>query len=667
MTIKNKTTALLVAAMLLAGISPSAADTALAAANEGGALTGIKADTGTGSAESKEVIQKELRLKTGSRSAVINGKAESILRSPFISGGTIMVPLGVFRTAFGAETRLEDGDVVKMALGNRAVTLTIGSPIIWTKTAKIKAAAPPVMVNGVLMVPLRPVAEGLGATLSAANGEIIVKLTVDKKNSGDDSEPGSEETDKARVGSSYYGWSINNPGEMLPDGGDDGSYVSFSDTEGNYYLEIHVQTGQPEQDAESLLDNLIEEAKANQETVLHEETAEAGKVPYGRVISSDEDGIMWETRAYYADHKIYFVYFSLVDAYTYQDFDAYAGLLNSFQPSFDKDDNTLEDLSFAPDGSQDAYSYDYGISLTIPAGWEEGANGTDFIGPDGSSVHFSISTNPSGVTLESWTAQLKAKWDKLYIASAHRLGAVSEVELSGEQASLLKSEINNGSGWRSVYQVLLLKDGYRYVMEYTSAPKVADPASGQDTESAEDPVLRMLLDSVEIPFDQVKESFGKLEDRTMETDLSKTVTKTSTTYGFTIQIPRYWTPELDQFEESSVQYNLPGGSFKLATVQSDEPELYIGQLRNAYTAAAAGSSDFTLKGVENAQFAGIPATIFSIGQKLDGVPLSKRVIAFSHKGIFYKLTFTLNDANATEEQKAAMSKVEKSFAFLKQD
>lgn len=105
-------------------------------------------------------------------------------------------------------------------------------------------------------------------------------------------------------------------------------------------------------------------------------------------------------------------------------------------------------------------------------------------------------------------------------------------EISGAPARVREVRYNYGGGWMTEYQVLLLKNGYRYYAEY------AAPA-GQEEDKAK---FGAVLTSVKIDFDTVKENFGRLEQNDYPSLKNKTVTKTSKIYGYAIDMPRLWTP-----------------------------------------------------------------------------------------------------------------------------
>lgn len=716
----NKAAVLLAAAILLAGISPAAAAGVYAASDNGAAGASVFAGTSDpDSTQENQMVMKELRLKKGSRTITINGVNETILRSPYTSGGSTMVPLGVFAAAFGAQTELGDGDTVRIVLGGKAVTVTIGSPVIWTSTGKIKAAAPAALVNGVLTVPLRPVAEGLGARLTwNRSGEITVRLAVPAGTQTEDEE-GS-----GRVGNSSYGWSIDPAGQLEPETSEDESYTSFTSPTGSYYVQIHTLTNQPEQDTSSLLDNLAEDARTSESLILNESmgVSALGKVPYASVITlSPVSGGLEETRAYYHNGNVYLVYLASTDAVLYKDLEQYRDLLNSFEPSFNVagQKGKTKDLAVSTDGSSLTYAYpeSYSIALRLPNGWSQENDSAGFSGPGGQKLHFSVSSNPSGAVLDSWAKQREVALSQTFITGAYRVLGTEKVEISGEQGLLLHTEIKSSGGWSNYDEVLLIKDGFRYLITYrgkesagesgqqnvqkgqpqsSTTPATVQPDTGAaasaqvsaeaDTQadaqtgagaaagaatgvessgpsSLVSSTLGAILDTVDIPFEDIEAYYGHVDDPLLETDFSKMTVKTSVPYGFTLQIPRYWTPLTDAMDPQTVVYQFPGGSFKLSAVKTDEPELKLGNLLAAY-AAASGKAGFSLTGTENATFVGVPATIVSIRQTENGSAASKRVICFAHQGLFYTLTFTLQDTNATEAQKAALIRVEKSFAFL---
>lgn len=157
----------------------------------------------------------ELRVKVGSTIAVINGQQVAIAK-PYIDHSTTMVPLGVFKKAFGSQVRLEKSNQVKVTYGAHTLTMVIDSHLAWVDGKKVKLDAAPTMKLNTLMVPLRLVAQGIGAKVSlASTGESVITLisTEDKaivEDTSMDSDVG-----KTKIGNSYYNWTMNYPSGLV--------------------------------------------------------------------------------------------------------------------------------------------------------------------------------------------------------------------------------------------------------------------------------------------------------------------------------------------------------------------------------------------------------------------------------------------------------------------
>jgi hypothetical protein len=92
----------------------------------------------------------------------INNQQLSFNQNPVVSGGRILVPLrGIFEP-LGASVQWDnDTRTIAATKGNKAVSLTIGSNVAYLNGVKINLDAPPDIVNGSTMVPIRFVSESL--------------------------------------------------------------------------------------------------------------------------------------------------------------------------------------------------------------------------------------------------------------------------------------------------------------------------------------------------------------------------------------------------------------------------------------------------------------------------------------------------------------------------
>ncbi|WDQ33118.1 stalk domain-containing protein [Paenibacillus marchantiae] len=603
-----------------------------------------------------DLITSELRITAGSTSAYINGSKQAIAK-PYQFKGVTMVPVGVFKKAFGSEIRLEKNDVVKVKEGPHTVTLTIGSSIAWVDGVKKEMGAAPKMVNGVLMVPLRPVAAGIGATLApSSSGEMVIRLLQTDESEDEDEGGINLDEGKTRIGNSYYGWSINYPSDlMILQTGEQERMMTFGAEDSSYYLEVYVSDQDVNLDSDDLLQQLVQEAKESGDTVLDRESIAKGKTPYARIVVKDADGVLWEMRQYIHDGRQYDVYLADYGALNYKDLGKRAALLNSFQPTYAQSDRTIKDLSTVDEGMRSTWNDDYGIELKIPAGWSMDNTQMIYEAKDGAYLQLRVTSAPKGATVKEWSGQLDKWMRETFTPESYEPIGSYTMDVSGETAEMNEFRYNFGDGWQTEFDVLLQKNGYRYYAEYTFPE--------EQTKDRE--WFKSIMKSVEIDFDTVSDNFGQLDEDPYLTDKTKSVTRTSKRYHYSVDIPRYWTPYNDRFEYSPVVYTFTGGQFSIAASEDKSIEMTVSQLREAYAEATKTRKNFKLLSSEELTFAGVPAFSFIYHEVDNGVPYTGRQIVFEQNGTTYTITSGLNDANKTEVQAAALEKAVNSFTFIK--
>ncbi|GGG01148.1 hypothetical protein GCM10010912_52470 [Paenibacillus albidus] len=604
--------------------------------------------------QASENMELQLGLKVGSTRALING-AEIQIDKPFVENGAVMVPLGVFKKTFGSTVSLEKDKVVKVMYGSHTGAMTIGSMTAWKDGIKVQLQAPPRMVSGVLMVPLRFVAGVLGARVSPGDsGGLLVSLTPPRTVDQTAGEPGIEgDAGKTRIGNSYYKWSMNYPTEFIVgNSGGDESIATFMSVDGLYYLEVRAVQQEIPLGADELLEQLIGEAEEGGEMVMDREVYPQAAVPYARIVSQESSGTFWESRKYYADDRVYEVYLTDDTATNYKDLGQYTKLLDSFKPSFDNKDNKLRDLSTVKNGLKTAADNDYGVSLQVPAGWSTDAKHLYYEGGEEGYLGIKVTSAPAGSTLDSWTQELNSKARDSYVPDALLIKGSKPVQISGEPGQVNEVHKNTGKGWLAEYQALLLKDGYRYYVEYVT------PAGQEDSSRLAD-----ILSSITIDFDWVQENFGKLETDDYAALSRSTVTKNSRTFGFAVDIPRLWTPYQDVFETQNVEYRFTGGWFQIFSIEGGSVENSVNSLKSFYQNKNNDPNGPKIVSEEATTFAGQPATMLTVHQSKKGVAQQVKQIVVGKDEMTYTITVTLNDVNATIRQQEAIDQTLQSFRF----
>ncbi|MEC0093600.1 stalk domain-containing protein [Paenibacillus macquariensis] len=598
----------------------------------------------------------ELKLKVGSTIAVINGQQVAIGK-PYIDHLTTMVPLGVFKRAFESQVRLENSNQVKVTYGTHTLSMTIDSHLAWVDGKKVKLDVAPTMKSDTLMVPVRFVAQGIGAKIGTSSvGEIVITLesTGDKVVTDDtniDSDVG-----KTKLGNSYYNWTMNYPtGLIIGEGGGYESIASFNDSEESYYIEVHANKQEVELQAEDILQQLVEDAKDSGEVVLDRESYPLVGVPYARIVTKDSDGTIWEVRGYYDHEQLYEVYLADFKAQNYKEVSKYSTLLNSFKTNFNKQDKAVKDLSSVVNGMRNVYNGDYGISLDVPAGWDMDNENMYYESEDGSYLKLNVTSAPKGSSLEQWSGQMKKWLGESFVNESYKVVATYPIVISGSTALVNEVQYNYGDGWTTEYEVMLEKNGFRYYAEYgVPEDQKADLAHFKD-----------IMKSIDIEYEVVSDTFGRMEEDAYLIDKSKIITKSSKAYKFKLNVPQFWTPMKDRFESSPIEYQYTGGRFMITAEPDTSVEEAVSQLRAYYNEATKKSKDLIIRGIESTTFAGVNATVFKLHQVKNGIPYEGVQMLFSNNGITYTVTTALNDANATQVQKDALEKALKSFAFTK--
>ncbi|MFC5648290.1 stalk domain-containing protein [Paenibacillus solisilvae] len=123
-------------------------------------------------------------------SVFIDGKKLALTPAPVMLKGTTVVPMRTIFTALKAAVTWEPATRTIFAVkGNTTVTLQLGSSQAYKNSKAVKLALPPQQIHGSTMVPLRFVAEALGAdvqvdaahTVRITSAEALLKQAQEKE------------------------------------------------------------------------------------------------------------------------------------------------------------------------------------------------------------------------------------------------------------------------------------------------------------------------------------------------------------------------------------------------------------------------------------------------------------------------------------------------------
>ncbi|MCW1300750.1 MAG: stalk domain-containing protein [Candidatus Parvarchaeota archaeon] len=117
-------------------------------------------------------------LKIGSDIMTVNGKVVQLDAAPEIREGRTFLPLRAIAEAFGAQvTWVPETQGITVVLGNNQIGLQIGNNTA-VVNGNVFSIVPPYIKNGRTMVPVRVIAEGLGAQVEWDPVNYIVTITM---------------------------------------------------------------------------------------------------------------------------------------------------------------------------------------------------------------------------------------------------------------------------------------------------------------------------------------------------------------------------------------------------------------------------------------------------------------------------------------------------------
>lgn len=129
--------------------------------------------------EEKAPVNKNITLFIGQQVAVVNGDASLLDVAPFIKEGRTFVPVRFVAEALGAEVKYDAAtQVVTATRGDDVVVMTIGSNVMTVNGEAQVTDVAPFIVDGRTVLPFRAVAEAFGAdvTWDAATQSVVFEM-----------------------------------------------------------------------------------------------------------------------------------------------------------------------------------------------------------------------------------------------------------------------------------------------------------------------------------------------------------------------------------------------------------------------------------------------------------------------------------------------------------
>ncbi|WP_144029029.1 copper amine oxidase N-terminal domain-containing protein [Paenibacillus rigui] len=120
--------------------------------------------------------QSDIRLQIDSTRALVGGKELKLEAAPFYLNGRTLVPLRFIGEATGAKVSWDSSDhTITLTRENTHITLQIGQKEAYVNERLIQLDAPPIVRDGVTVVPLRFISENLNMDVQFDEGNIRIQ------------------------------------------------------------------------------------------------------------------------------------------------------------------------------------------------------------------------------------------------------------------------------------------------------------------------------------------------------------------------------------------------------------------------------------------------------------------------------------------------------------
>ncbi|MCX7922919.1 MAG: copper amine oxidase N-terminal domain-containing protein [Clostridia bacterium] len=321
----------------------------------------------------------EIKMTIGSDVASINGKAIKI-EKPFVSKGNAIVPLVPVLQAFGAELNWKGTGQINIVYRSSSIDFAIGTTKYSINKVAKELPVAPMVVNGKTMVPIQLIGDNLGAVVKYNPSNKSVSIVLEDDGALSDLSFLTGGITKAKVGNSYFGWSINVPkSSRITENTFNSKYVTIENDHRQISLEVIVDINE----GKELEDYYKESVDAfESDSLIDSSLNEKASPAFAEFLyTSTYDEAIVE-RVYLNKQFIYRVVltsFNESNPERLRDDKYYSGIMNSFVLGYKHNARDIEDISKVKYGVVgfdnyiifDSYGNKYYTwSMDVPPEWD---------------------------------------------------------------------------------------------------------------------------------------------------------------------------------------------------------------------------------------------------------------------------------------------------------
>jgi S1-C subfamily serine protease len=467
---------------------------------------------------------------------------------------------------------------------------------------------------------------------------------------------------KTKIGDSHLGWSMKYPAGLIKSTqSGDGNSVNFADAKGEFALRIMVEDENGGQLSVSGLFGKITDSPSD--IVLEKRfVKQEGGASYAKLVAKTSSDAYYQTRAYQQSGRIYIVTFYVQDEEAYTNKfkqNSYNDLLDSFQPSFDKSDAALKDISVFKAGGN-TVTNDYGLSVELPADWDSSgkSEGSLFTSKDRKQyVAMAVTSASSGDTLAAWLQREIDRFQAAYAADYRTVGDVQDVTVAGSPAKMVETSSTMGGTWSSETTVLFIKDKYKYEIE------IGYPKDGDGNAA----FVQKIVDSIKLDKDSINPALGFIQDVDELIDPDRTISYHSDKYKYTVAVPEIWTrngygSSRNEKDPDTVAYQFTGGSLTIRADAYGKLEEAVKERETAYKKNAGNDSEYKYSESDETIF-DAAGKKFELQYTTNKVPYHSTEYVFEQNDIVYDVTLRINDAVRTDANAARQDAAFHSMKF----
>lgn len=418
--------------------------------------------------EDKSSTEISVSFKAGSDTYLVNGK--NVKAEPSAqTGGKTFVPVKVITDALGASLKVDLKTKIAVITYNSVdITLTEKKKEAIISGKKVTIDAAPYIKNNSFMASISSLADILGADVKTSDGKITFLKEIANPNSIKDFSALIKDTNKSKVGDSYYKWSMQLPDDLrLEYRNFNGTTNEFVAADESYFISISIYDRNKENDMDSIANDILDELYDY--TLIDYEIKRKNGTEFLDFVYRNSYST-YQERVFLTNTKIYDIVIGTKNNVSYSD-EKYGNILESFKLTFSRDGST-EDLSDVnADGFRKYQETGLNWSINLLPDLRESKdnniqNRVYFYGKNDFSFSVKIYSLDKGETLESLTENYEKEDSDYFNPELYKILKKENVVVNGIKCNKVYYSMKYKNETHYGCDIFLVDKNYKYLLWY---------------------------------------------------------------------------------------------------------------------------------------------------------------------------------------------------------